>query len=370
MVKIKQHLVSSSIASKVTSGKGNKKLYLVIHETDNTNKGANADAHARLQANGNSRQASWHFSIDKDQVIQSFSEDYVCWHSGTNKYNKEGIGLEICVNSDGDYRRSVENAVQLAKHLMKKFNIPLSRVIKHQDSSGKLCPRNLITGAKGITWNQFKSMISNGSDSSISTPSRNYLMIGDTGNTVRRYQEKLNRLGYKIDVDGSFGNGMLATVKQFQKDNNLEIDGFLGAMSQAKINELINNKGDLIMSQYEELKKEIENLKNQLNSERGVGESFKKDWDWAQSKGFLDGSRPSGYVTREQLSAILHRYNNSNNLSPTTKKDLKELFENLYEDDLFLENHSDKLEAMPEYEVVNKLASVLNRFYKDYREEK
>ena len=36
--------------------------YITIHETDNTAKGANDEAHARLQYNGNSRQASWHFS--------------------------------------------------------------------------------------------------------------------------------------------------------------------------------------------------------------------------------------------------------------------------------------------------------------------
>ncbi|WP_281216364.1 hypothetical protein [Lysinibacillus capsici] len=36
---------------------------ICIHETDNTNKGSEADNHARLQANGNSRQASWHWSV-------------------------------------------------------------------------------------------------------------------------------------------------------------------------------------------------------------------------------------------------------------------------------------------------------------------
>lgn len=371
MVKIRQNLVSPSIAPKVTSGKGNKKLFLVIHETDNTNKGANADAHGRLQANGNSRQASWHFSIDDKEIVQSFSEDYICWHSGTSKYNKEGIGLEICVNSDGNYKKAIERTVQLVKHLMKKHNIPLSRVIKHQDSSGKLCPRNLITGAKGVTWNQFKSMISNSSSSSTPTSSRSYLMIGDTGEDVRSYQEKLKRLGYKIDVDGSFGNGMLAIIKQFQKDHNLEIDGFLGKVSQTKINELINNKkGELTMSQYEELKNEIQELKKQLGSDRAVSPTFKDSWKWAEEKGLMDGSNPSRPISREQFAIVLNRYNESNSLSPTTKKDLKELFENLYEDKLFLENHADKVDSMPEYEIVNKLASVLNRFYKDYREEK
>jgi len=33
----------------MTNGKNNLKKYIVVHETDNTNIGADADAHARLQ---------------------------------------------------------------------------------------------------------------------------------------------------------------------------------------------------------------------------------------------------------------------------------------------------------------------------------
>ena len=59
---IRKHLVSESIAKRVTYPGKNSKKYIVIHETANTRKGANASAHARLQANGNSRNASWHYT--------------------------------------------------------------------------------------------------------------------------------------------------------------------------------------------------------------------------------------------------------------------------------------------------------------------
>ncbi|MFJ8087399.1 hypothetical protein ACIQ7N_04190 [Lysinibacillus sp. NPDC095746] len=42
-------------ANKVSYGKGNSKKFVVVHETDNPRSGADADAHARLQYNGNSR---------------------------------------------------------------------------------------------------------------------------------------------------------------------------------------------------------------------------------------------------------------------------------------------------------------------------
>ena len=36
--------------------------------------------------------------------------------------------------------KELDNAVMLAKILMKKFNIPLERVVRHYDITGKLCP--------------------------------------------------------------------------------------------------------------------------------------------------------------------------------------------------------------------------------------
>jgi len=72
LVTIRQKLVPVSLALTMTNGKNNLKKYIVVHETDNTNIGADADAHARLQINGNSRQASWHWQVDDQEAVQSF----------------------------------------------------------------------------------------------------------------------------------------------------------------------------------------------------------------------------------------------------------------------------------------------------------
>src|SRR5690625_37073 len=155
---IRKHLVSDSIAKRVTYPGTNSKKYIVIHETANTRKGANANAHARLQANGNSRNASWHYQVDDREIVQSFSDNAQCWHAGNKYYNENSIGIEICVNSDGDFKKAVDNAVKLTKHLMDKYNIPASNVIQHNTASGKNCPRYLRSGEKGVTWSQFKEI--------------------------------------------------------------------------------------------------------------------------------------------------------------------------------------------------------------------
>ena len=67
--------------------------------------------------------------------------------------NKNTISIEICssLRENTDYRTPnhegwyftdavLDNAVKLTKLLMKKYGIPIERVIRHYDISGKLCP--------------------------------------------------------------------------------------------------------------------------------------------------------------------------------------------------------------------------------------
>jgi len=172
-LKIRNNIVSRAVASRVTYGGTNPRKYIVIHETANTSKGANADAHGRLQANGNSRSASWHYTVDDKEVVKSFKDTAQCWHAGNAKYNRESIGIEICVNSDGDFKNTVDNAVDLTKQLMSKYGISASNVIQHNSASGKDCPRYLRNGSKGVTWAQFKAKLSDNKTSNTNTSTSN-----------------------------------------------------------------------------------------------------------------------------------------------------------------------------------------------------
>ncbi|MCM3111087.1 DUF3597 family protein [Lederbergia lenta] len=149
---IKQQLVSTRSN---TYGESNPCNYITIHETANYSKGAGAQVHANLQSNGYS--ASWHYQVDDKAVIQSFPDNVQCWHAGDGrgKGNLESIAIEICVNLDSDFKKAVENAVELVKNLMIKHNIPLNKVVQHNHWSGKDCPHNLRNGYKGVNWNTF-----------------------------------------------------------------------------------------------------------------------------------------------------------------------------------------------------------------------
>lgn len=53
--------------------------------------------------------------------------------------------------------------------------------------------------------------------------------------TIKQIQEQLNKLGYKVTVDGIRGKQTTAAVIQFQKDNGLFPDGIVGAKTEAKL---------------------------------------------------------------------------------------------------------------------------------------
>lgn len=134
--------------------------YITIHETDNKNIGANALNHAKYINNGSS--ATWHYTVDDKQVIQHYVDTIQCWHCGDGRGqgNTNSIGIEMCVNSDGDFNKTIDNAIKLVKHLMNEHNIPINNVVQHNNWNGKNCPSNIRSG-KPITWNTFIDRIRN-----------------------------------------------------------------------------------------------------------------------------------------------------------------------------------------------------------------
>lgn len=142
--------------------------YIVIHDTQNTSKGANADAHFNY-FNGGNRNASADFFVDDKKILQiNDYTKYATWQvgDGKGKYgitNQNSIGIEICINSDGDYEVAFKKAVELTKHLMGALNIPAERVIRHYDASRKNCPATMRSDS-WAKWKEFKTKITESGD--------------------------------------------------------------------------------------------------------------------------------------------------------------------------------------------------------------
>jgi len=169
MVKITKQLVSAGIQEDVTYNGTNPINSITVHQTGNTDRGANAQMHANLQSNGNSRAASWHIQVDDHEAIQSFPYTAKTWHAGDYTGNQESISVELAINSDGDYNKTLENGAQVVRYLMDKFNLDISDVYRHYDWSGKWCPAQIMNSKDGTSWKDFKNMVKTGSKASGST---------------------------------------------------------------------------------------------------------------------------------------------------------------------------------------------------------
>lgn len=137
--------------------------YIVIHDTGNKVRGADARRNFEYFNSGN-RDASADFFVDDKEAYQVNDYNaYYTWHCGDGggKYgisNGNSVGVEICVNADGDYKRAFENAVELTKQLMAELNIPPERVVRHYDASRKNCPASM-SGNGWALWKEFKNRI-------------------------------------------------------------------------------------------------------------------------------------------------------------------------------------------------------------------
>lgn len=68
----------------------------------------------------------------------------------------------------------------------------------------------------------------NSGNGSISPAFMPLIKRGSTGSAVLQLQKLLNKLGYKLEEDGSFGPATDAAVRSYQKAHGLEVDGEVG----------------------------------------------------------------------------------------------------------------------------------------------
>lgn len=248
MLEINKKLISYNYTKGVTINP----RYIVVHDTDNTDKGANADAHYRYFGGGD-RGASAHYFVDDSNIIQILEDTWRGWHCGDRHNdtvnNGNSIGVETCVNSDGDYERALNNTIDLVKYLMEKWNIPIGNVVRHYDVTGKYCPRRILDNG---TWDWFKKQL-NGEVSNppvVEKPQSNLDKAKNfIGGRCKELQEKLISAGYNCGgygPDGIFGQGTYNSLIEFQKQHCSMVDGLAGEETFRELNNILSpkNNGD------------------------------------------------------------------------------------------------------------------------------
>lgn len=145
-------------------GRANPMQYITVHETDNYDIGADALSHAKYLKSDSAvyKQVSWHYTVDDKRVVQHIPDNEDAWHAGdgAGTGNRKSIGIEICVNKDGNFTKAVDNATKLVADLCKKHDIPIERVVQHHYWKGKNCPQ-MIRSGKPYSWDTFINKVRN-----------------------------------------------------------------------------------------------------------------------------------------------------------------------------------------------------------------
>lgn len=131
---------------------------ITVHQTGNTSPGADARAHNSYIHN-NAPNPSWHYTIDDHEAYQHLPLNENGWHAGdgvNGPGNRKSIGIEICVNIDGDLKKAEENGAWLVAKLIREVPSlkPFPECVKqHYDWNEKNCPAQIRARSNG--WNNF-----------------------------------------------------------------------------------------------------------------------------------------------------------------------------------------------------------------------
>ena len=144
-------------------------LWVVVHESGMPTVGSNAKLLAEIQwdrAQGTrpSGSASWNYQVDEGVIYQSYDDEIYCWHAGGDYgrslpfKNSNSIGIEMCINLDGNYDGSMVHDTKLVAYLVYKYNLSMLNVVRHYDTAGKDCPAYMLATNR---WTEFQKKVVN-----------------------------------------------------------------------------------------------------------------------------------------------------------------------------------------------------------------
>jgi N-acetyl-anhydromuramyl-L-alanine amidase AmpD len=245
-------------ARNYTKGRSNHIDVLVIHTMESPEKPDTAESVANWFAGSTAPQASAHYCIDANSIVQCVQDTDVAWHAPGANHN--GLGFEHAGRaaqtgadwSDAYSTQMLERSAELIAEKCRKYDIP----------AVWLRPADLQAGRRGITGHADVSAAfkrSNHTDPGGNFPVQAYLALvkahlgdaganfnpqqkapeqnptlkqGANGYQVKRLQRLLAQHGFNPGTaDGDFGANTVAAVKKAQKAKGLTPDGIAGPMT-------------------------------------------------------------------------------------------------------------------------------------------
>jgi N-acetyl-anhydromuramyl-L-alanine amidase AmpD len=249
-------------ARNFTRGRDGPIDVLVIHAMEAAERPDTSEAVARWFAGPDAPQASAHYLVDANSIVQGVRDEDVAWHAPGANHN--GLGFEHAGYSaqrprewDDRYSRAMlGRSARLVAAKCRQYGIP----------AVWLFPADLLGGRRGITshWNVTRAFRrSDHTDPGPSFPVDRYVFLvrrvlrgvsaqahgvpapevrhivdeepnlhrGDHGWRVRRLQRFLAARGLRPERDGRFGGETLEAVLQLQRSEGLPDEGVVDALT-------------------------------------------------------------------------------------------------------------------------------------------
>ena len=141
--------------------------WICLHFTSGN--GDTAQNNADYFAREGGLNASAHYFVDTERIVQSVKDSDTAWHCGKERggsyyndcRNANSIGIEMCDSKrDGTVKateQTIRNAAELAAALCERYGLPVSHIIRHYDVTGKLCPKYWVDDPDGIV--RFRKLV-------------------------------------------------------------------------------------------------------------------------------------------------------------------------------------------------------------------
>jgi len=201
--------------------------FVTIHNTGNADHGANARAHNAFIRGTFATNApvSWHYTVDEREIYQHLPENEDAFHAGDSagNGNRQSIGIEICMNSDGDLRLATDNAVELTADICRRRNILIGNIVEHNHWNGKNCPQMLRAGHP-YSWNEFIERVREAMQAATPTP---------TPPSPPPSRPTIDQLARDV-IAGQWGNGD-------ERRHGLNAAGHDAVAVQRRVNEILGS---------------------------------------------------------------------------------------------------------------------------------
>ncbi len=175
--------------------------------------------------------SSHYLVFENGDIVRMVPESLRAWHAGAGSWqgdddlNSRSVGIEI-VNGGHDFladdgalpaypEAQVQAVLALCKFILKRHNIPMSRIVGHSD----IAPARKTDPGEHFPWERFAKA---GVGVWPAQPDPDGLMgkgveAGDDGAAVERLQKAFAEIGYGIKLTGKLDAQTMTVVRAFQR---------------------------------------------------------------------------------------------------------------------------------------------------------